>query len=554
MADAPQDLAELLRAAADRWPSSEFVFPDARATYAEMAARVRALAGVLRGAGVRPGDHVGIWIPPSLETIAAIFACFEAGAVAVPMSDRFQPEEMAYVIELADVTALVTVPGGGVVDRPADLRRALPGLAAAAAGPDAELALPEAPKLRRIVLAGAAEAPAGFTAEHAISPEPPVPGTTQTPELAYLMYTSGTSAAPKACMITHAGCMLQADSVAFQRFLLDEHARFWCPLPLFHTAGLSTLMSCLAAGSSFVHTGPFEPGRALELLGAERCTHAIPAFDTIWMRVLDHPDFGATDLSALRVVMMSAGEVLVRRLQARMPQTAYVANYGMTEATGHVSMSRPDDPLDVRVSTSGFPVPGMEVRVVDPETLAPVAPGERGEIQYRGASRFAGYYRDAAATQACLLPGGWFRTGDLGVRDAAGRLSWAGRLKDMLKVGGENVAALEVESYLRRHPAVGIVAVVGAPDAYYGEVPAAFIELAPGAALTEQEVIDFCLDEIATFKVPRYVRFVTEWPMSGTKIRKFVLRDRLAAELAGLGIAEAPRLRSTRARARHGGG
>jgi fatty-acyl-CoA synthase len=170
-----------------------------------------------------------------------------------------------------------------------------------------------------------------------------------------------------------------------------------------------------------------------------------------------------------------------------------------------------------------------------------------GEIAVRGNTVMMGYLKNPEASDA-VFKGGWFRSGDLGVMDADGRLTFAGRLKDMLKVGGENVAALEVESYLLRHPAINVAAVVGAPDAYYGEVPAAFLELAPGATLTEEEVIAFCIDEIATFKVPRYVRFVEGWPMSGTKIRKFVLRDRLAEELAAAGITTAPRIESGRAR------
>jgi fatty-acyl-CoA synthase len=545
-------LSELLRDGGQRFARSEVVFPNERCTFAQMDRRADAFAAMLREAGVAAGDHVGIWIPPCIDTIGAIFGCFRAGAVAVPLSERFRAEEMAYVIEHADLTAVVTVLGDDVVDRPGDLVDALPGMRRAT-GPT--LALDEAPKLARIVLVGHGDAPAAFTPAASLGlpapgqfPHVDVPDPQAASEIAYLMYTSGTSAAPKACMISHGGCLLQGRSLAFDRYMLDEGSAFWCPLPLFHTAGLATLTACLTSGAAYVHAGAFEAGLALEMLERERVTHAIPAFETVWMRVLDHPRFASTDLSRLRVVLMTGGESLLRKLQARVPQAVQVTNFGMTEATGHLSMNCIDDPLDVRVTTGGHPLAQMEVRIVDPDTAAVVPSGTRGEIQFRGPSRFVGYYRDAEATAACLLPGGWFRSGDLGVLDPEDRLTFGGRLKDMLKVGGENVAALEVESYLVRHPAINVAAVVGAADAYYGEVPAAFVELAPGASLTEDEVIAFCVDEIATFKVPRYVRFVTEWPMSGTKIKKFVLREQLAEELSRAGITAAPRIESDRAR------
>ena len=186
--------------------------------------------------------------------------------------------------------------------------------------------------------------------------------------------------------------------------------------------------------------------------------------------------------------------------------------------------------------------PGMEIKIIDPETGAERPPGEVGELCFRGYARFEGYYKDPDLTAASIDDEGWFHSGDLGVVDEEGRFKYTGRLKDMLKVGGENVSALEVEDYLLRHEAVSIVQVVSAPDSRYVEVPAAFVQLRPGASATEEELIDFCVGKIATFKVPRYVRFVEEWPMSGTKIQKFVLRERIARELEEKGIGEAPKI------------
>jgi fatty-acyl-CoA synthase len=220
----------------------------------------------------------------------------------------------------------------------------------------------------------------------------------------------------------------------------------------------------------------------------------------------------------------------LRDMQDRMPHCTQVSAYGMTEFLGSIAMVETTDPVEVRCETEGRSLPGMEIQIRGPggEVLGP---GERGEIVGRGPQRFDGYYKDPEKTAMAIEPDGWFHTGDLGSLDADGRLRYLGRMKDMLKVGGENVAAIEIESYLCTHPAVSIAQVVGVPDAKYQEVPAAFVELRPGAMATEEDLIEFCRGKIATFKVPRLVRFVTEWPMSATKIQKNRLREDLVAEL-----------------------
>lgn len=207
-------------------------------------------------------------------------------------------------------------------------------------------------------------------------------------------------------------------------------------------------------------------------------------------------------------------------------------------------MTLPSDPLEIALTTGGHPLTGMEARIVHPDSNEDVPVGETGEILVRGRMRFLGYYKDPEATAAAIDADGWFHTGDLGHLDAEGRVTFSGRLKDMLKVGGENVSAMEVEAHLLQHPAVNIAAVVGAPDSVYSEVVAAYLELKPGTSVTEEEIVEHCLGLIATFKVPRYVRFVTDWPMSGTKIQKFVLKDRIETELREQGITAAARLSS----------
>jgi fatty-acyl-CoA synthase len=365
-------------------------------------------------------------------------------------------------------------------------------------------------------------------------------------DLALIMYTSGTSSMPKGCMITHDAFTRQGRAMGQSRYFLTAEDCFWCPLPLFHNGGLATLMACLSTGASYVHAGRFDPEVSLRQLEEHRCTHAIPTFDTIWLRVLDLPRFAEADLSALRLTLNAGTPERLRQLQERLPHAVQLANYGLTEATGHLSVTLPTDPLELRLNTGGHPLPGMEVRTIDPVTGDDCAPGRVGEILFRGPMRFLGYYKDPELTAAVIDGEGWCHSGDLGTLDADGRVTYTGRLKDMLKVGGENVAAAEVEAFLLTHPAVNNAAVVAAPDARYVEVPAAFVERVGGAECTEAEIIDFCLGRIATFKVPRYVRFVSEWPMSGTKIQKFVLREQIERELRDRGVTEAPVLRAQR--------
>ncbi len=289
----------------------------------------------------------------------------------------------------------------------------------------------------------------------------------------------------------------------------------------------------------------FEAGVALEQLERQRCTVAFPAFETIWLAVLDHPRFAEADLSHLRTVINVGVRERLRAMQERLPTAIQVSCFGMTESAGFMCIGLTTDPLEARLTTSGRPVPDMEVRGNRPRHGARLrTPARRAKRLFRGVSRFLYYHRDPEYTASVIDAEGWYHSGDLIKIDDEGRVSFVGRLKDMLKVGGENVSAAEVEDLLATHPAVKIVQVVGAPDARYGEVAAAFVELRQNMAASEAELIGVCLGTISTFKVPRYVRFVQEWPMSGTKIQKFRLREQIAEELRAAGITEAPKVHS----------
>ena len=549
----PRNLGELLSNAALRWPLSEVVFPTERKTFGELDYRATRMARLIRAAGAEPRSHVGVLLGPSVDMVAALFGIARAGCVIVPISDRSKAVELRHIIRHSDLRVLITTDMDAHVDFPAIVSSAIPSIGCGGKGPAPQ----EAPELRRIVLLGESETDRpGFTRAQdlqmaaSISMEDlaevaAVQNSISSEDLAYILYTSGTSAAAKGCMIPHANVLRHARALANTRFLLGSTDTFWCPLPLFHNGGLSTLMQCVSSGASFVHAGHFDADVALRQLEQERCTHAFPTFEAIWLPILNHPRFAEADLSALRVTFSAGSEARFRYFQARLPRPIQLSNYGLTETTGHFSMTLLRDPLEVRATTGGHPLPGNEVRVVDPKTSLRCAPGVMGEILVRGDMVFRGYYKAAESTAELMEPGGWFHTGDLGRLDSEGRLTFLDRLKDMLKVGGENVAAAEVEAFLLEHPAIQVAAVVAAPDAIYEEVPAAFIQLKQGAHPTEAEIINYCLGQISTFKVPRYVRFVTEWPMSSTKIRKVALREKIAAELKERGITSAPRLRSS---------
>jgi fatty-acyl-CoA synthase len=542
-------VGDLVDRAATRTDGDAIVFPDVRVTYPELAAETTRFARSLRGLGVCAGDKVAILMPNCLDFAVAFVAAAKLGAVTVPVNGRFKAHELTHVISHADVKVLLTSAGPvAATDYPGMLAQVFP----AAADQDAQaLDLPDAPLLRQIVDLGGStpgfmtrEAFEAAGTEIADEEIETLQARVRVRDIALLMYTSGTTAKPKGCLLSHEAVVRHGRNVAQSRFFLTPEDRYWDPLPLFHIGGIVPMLSCFSVGCAFVHAGYFDADVALRQLEEERCTVAYPAFETIWLGVLNHPQLAEADLSRLRIIQNIATPERLIYMQERMPWIAEVSSYGATECSSNLTLPLPDDPYEARMHTLGHPLPGIEIKIVDPETRLERPVGEVGELAFRGYSRFEAYYKEPELTASVTDAEGWFYSGDLGKLDEAGRLIYSGRLKDMLKVGGENVAAIEVEDFLCRHPAIDIAQVVGAPDTRYQEVPAAYLQLKPGATVTEQEIIDFCIGQIATYKVPRYVRFVAEWPMSGTKIQKFVLREQLTAELEAQGITEAPRIQA----------
>ncbi|MFN3231448.1 MAG: class I adenylate-forming enzyme family protein [Alphaproteobacteria bacterium] len=530
-------LGDLLLKAADRHPNRDaMVFPDSRRTYAELSERAYARARSLIAMGVRPGDHVGMLMPNCMVYVELLLGCVLTGAVAVPINARFKAHEMGYVIENADLVALFTT---DMISEYADFAEVLN-----TAFPDlkdqtdpAQLHLDSAPKLKSVVMYGDSQPPGfmAFDAFETLSAQALNEDVDANRVMIMLsdpcimMYTSGTTANPKGCPLTHENLVRSGINMNRERYFMTPEDRFWDPLPIFHMSFILPMMACFDAGAALLSMTHFEAGAAIRMMVDEKATIAFPAFPTIMTAIIDHPDFKTADLSRVRRLNNVAPPDTMRLFQNAFPQAVQTAAFGLTEVSGVVSFGHPDDPEKARLEGCGRPFAGTEVSVVDFETREPLPAGERGEIRIRGYCVFPGYYKDPEKTAECFEDG-WFCTGDLCSVDEDGFIYFHGRLKDMLKVGGENVAAVEIESYLSNHPAVKLAQVVGVPDPRLQEVAAAFIELKDGAAATEQEIIDFCKSKIASFKVPRHVRFVTEWPMSSTKVQKFKLREDFLAE------------------------
>jgi fatty-acyl-CoA synthase len=532
--------ADLLLRAAERDPDHEaVVFPSGRVTYGELEQRAFAVARSLRAMGVGPRSRVGILMPNCLEFVELLFGVSLLGGVMVPINARFAPRELGYVVENGDLEVVFTSDEVVAhVDYVARLQEALPTLSQLPRG--AALDLPEAPDLRAIVLFGDREVPGMMRGSEFValaeqeSEDAVLRCHRQTPvrSVALMMYTSGTTAMPKGCLLSHEALVRTAVVAGRTKFHFTPEDRFWDPLPMFHMSTILPIIGLFDGGATFLSMPHFEATAGLRMLDEEHATISFATFPAITQALLNHPDYHPDRWRGVRIINNVAPPDTLREMQARMPHTVQISSYGLTECGGVVSFNDPEDTPDERATTSGIPFDGIELEVRDLVTGERAADEAPGEIVVRGYCVFEGYHKDPVRTAEVLDADGWFHTGDIGALTAEGRIRYLGRTKDMLKVGGENVAAIEIESYLGTHPAVSIVAVVGVPDPKYMEVAAAFIELRPGQQLTEEEILEYCRQGLARFKVPRHVRFVEEWPMSATKIQKFRLQEQLTLELA----------------------
>jgi len=510
---------DLLVRAANNWADNDaLIFPDQRLTYEELLAAASQRARSLLGLGLRPGDHVGLLMANCLDYMTCLFAAQLVGAVVVPINARFKSPEIAYLVENADLDIVIT---HDLISEYANFGDLL----------DDALAENRLGRLKHLVMLGNSRS--GFLSEQEFGHAAETADRTLVDDYrarvslrdtAIMMYTSGTTANPKGCPLSHEMLVRNGMNMNASNYCLNAQDRFWAPLPMFHMAAILPLICCMDAGAAMLSMTHFEPGQALHMMEQEGVTLAFPSFPTVTMALIQHEAFKRTDLSRLRRINNVAPPDLLRQFQDAFPQAVQTGAYGLTEAGGVVALNHPDESLDSRLTTCGKPMPGLQAKIVDPDTGIELERGLKGEILLKGYAVFDGYYKSREKNQQVFVDG-WFKTGDLCLIDETGSIEFHGRIKDMLKVGGENVAAIEIESVLVSNPAVALAQVIGVPDQRLFEVACAYIELVPGAVISEADLIEFCRDKIASYKLPRHIRFVDQWPMSATKVQKFVLRE-----------------------------
>jgi len=535
-------LGDMLLKSWDQFPDKEaMVFPSGRRTYDDITRAVLRRARGLIALGIQHGDHVGILLPSGVEFVETLFAVSMVGGVSVLMNARYRAPEVSYVVENADLVAVVTnSESDEFVDFVARLTEAFPHLAQCA--DPLALSLPEAPKLRRLILHGGRSAPgfvdqAGFDKAAATVDDVAVHAARLSVRLrdtCMILYTSGTSDRPKGCLLSNEAICRETSNLARNRWAFTQDERVWSPMPLFHIAAMLAMLGAIEVGGTYIGQPHFDPGESLRQIAAEKATMVFLPFVTFHQAMIAHPDWDKTDMTSVRLMNSCFSQMpkaVGEAYRAKMPGALQVGTFGMSEACGVVTTGGYDMDPELGFEALGYPLSGISVRIIEPETGREAPVGGRGEVWIKGYSLLDGYYRDPAKTAEALDGEGWYHSGDIGSLDQHGHLRFHGRFKDMLKVGGENVAAAEVEAVLSAHEAVELAQVVGIPDVRLAEVPAAYVKLRGDANVTAEDLIAYVGTRIASFKVPRHVRFLDEWPMSASKIQKFKLRQQLMVEL-----------------------
>jgi fatty-acyl-CoA synthase len=539
-----------LRRAAEAWPDRDaVVFPalGVRWSWAELDARADRTAAAWIARGVAPGEHVGIWSMNVPEWVVSQFAAARSAAVLVNINPAYRLHELEEALSLADVATLIV----GSPFKDSDfvaMTSALCPEAGTADGPGWSSA--RFPRLHRLIALGARPSPgwlswsdledgARASARELADRQAAVrPG-----DVFNIQFTSGTTGLPKGAMLTHRNILMNAFYVG-RRLRYTEADRVCVPVPFYHCFGcvLGTAV-CTVWGSAMVVPAPaFEAGATLDAIEGERCT-SVYGVPTMFVSQLEHPAFAARDLSSLRTGIMAGAPCplpLMEKVTAVMGAREICIGYGQTEASPIITFTAVDDPIESRVGTVGKPLPGIEVKLVDPVTGAESPPGEPGELCARGHDVMAGYYNDPAATDRAIDADGWLHTGDLAKLRDDGNYRIVGRSKEMIIRGGENIYPAEVEEFLNTIPGVSEAAVAGLPDRKYGEVVAAWIVPSPGATLTEDDVRRQCQGRISHFKIPEIIRIVPHLPRTVTgKVQKYHLRDQAVRDL-GLQDAVVP--------------
>jgi len=524
--DLPATLPRVLARAAQLFGDAPAIVEDARQlSFRQLQAQAQRASAAFIAAGVQPGERVAIWAPNCSEWIIAALGAHGAGAVIVPLNTRLKGKEAAFILRRSGARILVTVGEFLGTRYP-------------------QLLVGEAlPRLERIIILGAPAADAAAAVAGGTWSDFLAAGAVVTPsqvrtahervapdDVADILFTSGTTGEPKGVLSTH-----QQNVRVFRTWSevvgLKRGDRYLGVNPFFHSFGYKAgWLACLLQGATIYPLAVFDAGRALECIERERIT-VLPGPPTLYQSLLAHESLPRRDLSSLRLAVTGAASVppvLITRMRRELRFKSVLTAYGLTESTGVVSIC-PHDADDETVATRcGIAIPGVEVRCADASGRS-VATGEPGEVLVRGYNVMRGYFEDPAATAAAIDADGWLHTGDVGVLDERGYLRITDRMKDVFIVGGFNCYPAEIEKLLAEHPAVGQVAVVGVPDERLGEVGKAYVVLRPGASVSTEALQSWSRENMANYKVPRYVEIVAQLPVNAAgKVQKFALRERHA--------------------------
>lgn len=525
----------LLNAARQRPDSDALVDEHQRLSYSQLVTDADRIAKAMLAMGLKRGDHVALLRGNSVSWAVHWYAAASLGLVTVPMNTRFRVEELSYGLAHEDIRALFCIDRFlGKIDFIGMLREIEPAV-------DRALPGDVLPLLTHLVVEGA-DVPAAALSHEAflqagadISDEQLAQArlAVHTDDTLLIQLTSGTTSYPKGVMLSHAAMLGVAQSVA-RRIGVRPDDRYYSPRPFYHVSGSTmSLLVALVEGACLVTAETFHPGLALKAMSDERCT-LTSGNDTMFLMMLADPGFATADL-CLRGGWAAASPHILRDVVELMGAVDICNAYGLSEAAPNLVVSAASEPLEQRIDGYMLPHDGIRIEIRDPETGAALSAGEVGEICASGWSLMKGYYKLPEKTAEALRDG-WLYTGDLGEMDSVGRLRFVGRLKDMFRVGGENVSPLEVEQVLLKHPAVELAQVVGVPDPRLGEVPAAYVTLRTGQTLDSQALIAFCKDRCANFKVPRYLSIVDGFESIGmtgsSKVQKNRLREHAIKEFA----------------------
>ncbi len=541
-----QTIPEFFRIIVKQFPDREAVVSlpqQRRLSYREFSSASDELARGLLGLGFKKGDRIGVWSTNNIEWLLIQMATARIGAILVNINPAYRPRELAYALERSEVQGLFVIPGFRSSDYVAMLQQLIPELQKN----NTEIDSKALPNLHRVVL---------YQPDDALHTEVPTPGFTSWQEVIHaaetisqqeldedtlkldrddvinIQYTSGTTGFPKAVMLTHHNILNNAWFSA-QALHFSEQDRLVVPIPFYHCFGmvLANLL-CFSVGACVVISSEhFDAEKVLQAVAEEKCT-AIHGVPTMFIAELEHENFADYDLASLRTGIMAGAPCpaeLIQRVMKQMHCEEILIGYGETEASPLTHLTSRDDSLERRINTVGHNLPHQEVKIVNTETGITVALGEIGEICFRGHHVMRGYYGDADKTAEAVNEAGWLFSGDLGSMDEKGYLQITGRRKEMIIRGGENIYPREIEDLIFTHPKVAEVAVFGVPDDFYGEQVAAWIEPHSGESLSEEEIREFCKENMAHFKIPKYIRFVKEFPMTVTgKLQKFKMREEMS--------------------------